>query len=31
MLEKIKEKNDPYYINKVNKYMMKIEKKNNKA
>ena len=31
ILEKIKEKNDPYYINKVNKYMMKIEKKNNKA
>lgn len=31
IVEKIKEKNDPYYINKVNKYMMKIEKKINKA
>lgn len=30
ILEKIKEKNDPYYINKVNKYIMKIEKKLNK-
>lgn len=31
IVEKIKEKNDSYYINKVNKYMMKIEKKINKA
>lgn len=30
IVEKIKEKNDSYYINKVNKYIMKIEKKLNK-